>query len=77
MGKFQRNYIPPINDDDREYVLENFDRALKEGWIQVYNQPIIRAANGKVSDEEALARWCDPIIGVMEAEWLAIKGTEM
>lgn len=68
MGKFQRNYIPPINEDDREYVLENFERAMKEGWIQVYNQPIIRGANGKVSDEEALARWCDPIIGVMEAE---------
>ena len=47
------------------------------GQISENNQPIIRAANGKVSDEEALARWCDPIIGVMEAEWLAIKGTEM
>lgn len=68
MGKYQRNYVPPINEDDRAYVLENFDRALAEGWIQVYNQPIIRAANGKVSDEEALARWCDPIIGVLEPE---------
>ena len=68
MGKYQRDYVAPINEDDREYVLENFDRALEEGWIQVYNQPIIRAANGKVSDEEALARWCDPVIGVLDAE---------
>ncbi len=68
MGNFQRDYIAPINEDDREYVLENFDRALREGWIQVYNQPIVRAANGMVSDEEALARWCDPVIGVMDAE---------
>ena len=49
----------------RHYVLDNFDRALREGWIQVYYQPIIRAANGRVCDEEALARWVDPERGLL------------
>ncbi len=49
----------------RRYVIENFDRALSEGWIQVYYQPIIRAANGRVCDEEALVRWIDPERGMM------------
>ncbi len=49
----------------RQYVLENLDTAIRRGWIQVYYQPIVRSANGRVSDEEALARWIDPIMGFM------------
>ena len=49
----------------RNYVLENLDRALEEHWISVYYQPIVRASNGKVCDEEALARWTDPERGVL------------
>ena len=52
------------NDIDKyQYVIENLDRAISEKWIQVYYQPIIRAANGRVCDEEALARWIDPVKG--------------
>ena len=47
----------------RLYVLANLDRALDEGWIQVYYQPIVRAVSGKVCDEEALSRWLDPELG--------------
>ena len=49
----------------REYIVENLDRALKEKWIQVYYQPIVRAVNGRVCDEEALARWIDPEFGFL------------
>jgi len=42
------------------YVLENFERALDEGWIKVLYQPIIRVVTGEVCDAEALARWVDP-----------------
>ena len=49
----------------RQYILENLDRALEERWIKVYYQPIIRNANGQVSDEEALARWIDPDRGLL------------
>ena len=44
----------------RQYIIDHLDQAIAENWIQVYYQPIIRAANGRVCDEEALARWIDP-----------------
>ena len=49
----------------RQYILTNLDRALEERWIQVYYQPIVRAVNGRVCDEEALARWIDPEKGFL------------
>ena len=51
--------------DDYRYIIANIDRALNEGWIKVYYQPIIRAADGKVCDEEALSRWIDPVKGFL------------
>ena len=47
-------------EEKRQYVIENLDKAIADDWIKVYYQPIVRAANGRVSDEEALARWMDP-----------------
>ena len=47
------------------YIIHNVDRALAEGWVQVYYQPIVRTADGKVCDEEALARWIDPVHGFL------------
>ena len=52
-------------DLKRRYVLDNLDRALQENWITAYYQPIIRAANDKVCDEEALVRWIDPEKGML------------
>ena len=49
----------------RQYIVENFDRALEEKWIQVYLQPITRAINEQVCDVEALARWIDPEKGIL------------
>lgn len=54
--------------EERQYIIDNLDRALTEGWIHVYHQPIVRAANGRVSDEEALARWIDPEIGFLRPD---------
>ena len=50
-------------NDNKQYILDNLDKALQEGWITAYYQPIIRAVNGRVCDEEALARWIDPVKG--------------
>ncbi len=47
------------------YIIQNVDRAIEEGWIKVYYQPIVRALNGTVCDEEALARWIDPELGFL------------
>lgn len=49
----------------RQYIVENFDNAIKNQWIQVYLQPITRAVNEKVCDVEALARWIDPKKGIL------------
>ncbi|MBQ7507667.1 MAG: EAL domain-containing protein [Lachnospiraceae bacterium] len=51
--------------ENRQYIIDNIDRALEEKWIKVYHQPIVRTANFRVSDEEALARWIDPVKGFM------------
>ncbi len=57
--------IPASPADERSYIIENLDRALRERWIQVYYQPIIRSANGLICDEEALSRWLDPVRGML------------
>jgi diguanylate cyclase (GGDEF)-like protein len=51
--------------EDRQYVVENIDKAIKEGWIKVYYQAIVRTVNGRVCAEEALSRWVDPVKGFL------------
>ena len=51
--------------ENKQYILETLDEALSKNWIHVYYQPIMRAVNGKVCDEEALARWIDPVKGFL------------
>ena len=52
-------------EEKQQYIIANLDKAIAERWIKVYYQPIIRAVNGRVCDEEALARWIDPVKGFM------------
>lgn len=47
------------------YIIENIDRAIEKKWIVPYYQAVVRATNGKVCDEEALARWIDPEKGML------------
>lgn len=49
----------------RQHIIDNLDKALSEKWIKVYYQPIVRAISGKVCEEEALARWIDPVKGMI------------
>ncbi|MCR4989969.1 MAG: EAL domain-containing protein [Lachnospiraceae bacterium] len=50
---------------NRQYIVENIDRAISENWITAFYQPIVRATSRKVCDEEALARWIDPEKGML------------
>ncbi len=52
-------------EERQQYIIANLDKAISERWIKVYYQPIVRAVNGRVCDEEALARWIDPVKGFM------------
>ena len=47
------------------YIIDHLDQAIAEGWVKAYYQPIIRSANGRVCDFEALARWIDPVMGFL------------
>ena len=55
-------------DDKRDYILGHFSQALDERWIEVYYQPIMRAMTGLICNEEALARWVDPVKGMILPE---------
>ena len=69
-------------EENHHYIIETLNKAISERWITVYYQPIVRAVNSKVCDEEALARWVDPVKGflspadfipILEAEKLIYK----
>ena len=49
----------------RRYVLDHYEEALRNKWIQAWCQPIVRVATGETCDVEALARWIDPTEGVV------------
>ena len=57
-------------DDDTQfrhnrYVVENFFKAMNNGWIKVYYQGLMRLETGAGMGFEALARWKDPIKGMI------------
>ncbi|MCR5453104.1 MAG: EAL domain-containing protein [Lachnospiraceae bacterium] len=49
----------------QDYVLENIDNAVENGWIKVYYQPVIRTISRELCGLEALARWDDPRHGLL------------
>ena len=49
----------------RQYVLNNIDRVVKEGFIKVYYQPVVWTDDGRLCGCEALARWDDPEMGFL------------
>ncbi len=51
----------------RSYIQTHFERALRNGWIQVYYQTMIRLETGKVAACEALSRWLDPELGELDS----------
>ena len=64
-------------EENHRYIIENLNKAIAERWITVYYQPIVRAVNGKVCDEEALARWIDPVKGFLSpADFIPILEEE-
>ena len=54
-----------ILEDTASYVLSHFERALSEGWITVYYQPVVRSMTGMLCGVEALCRWMDPQYGML------------
>jgi len=50
---------------DRNYILDNVERAVSEGWIRPYYQPVVRTVSGYLCGVEGLARWIDPEYGFL------------
>ncbi|MBQ9360598.1 MAG: EAL domain-containing protein [Lachnospiraceae bacterium] len=56
--------LRPTGDDLKKYILDNLDRAISEGWITAYYQPVARTLTNEICGMEALARWIDPEYGM-------------
>ena len=50
---------------DEQYIVENFESALESGYVKAYYQPVIRTLTQKICSVEALARWQDPVVGLL------------
>ena len=51
--------------DKTEYILSHVDRALIDGSIQVYYQPVVRTMTRELASFEALVRWQDKRYGMI------------
>ena len=49
----------------RQYVLNNLKKAVDNGYIKVFYQPVLWSEDGTLAGCEALARWIDPDLGFM------------
>ncbi|MBR3316827.1 MAG: EAL domain-containing protein [Atopobiaceae bacterium] len=48
-----------------KYLVSHLDKALEEGWLQVFYQPIMWSSTQKLCNMEALSRWVDPVYGML------------
>ena len=55
----------PEGRELKKYIAGNLDRAISEGWIKVFYQPVVRTLTGDVCGMEALSRWDDPDFGML------------
>ena len=51
--------------NQKQYIINNIDLAIEKGYIKVFYQPVVWAENGKLCGVEALARWQDPVFGLL------------
>lgn len=49
----------------QQYVVDHIDEAIKNNYIHVYYQPVIRCSTGEICGYEALVRWIDPTVGFL------------
>ena len=49
----------------QHYIIDNFDEALKNHWIRVFYQGIVRTKTERITLLESLARWNDPNLGAI------------
>lgn len=52
----------------QRYIVENFYKAIKNGYIKVFYQSFMRVETGNGTGFEALARWLDPQKGLIRPD---------
>ncbi|MCR4911039.1 MAG: EAL domain-containing protein [Bacilli bacterium] len=64
---FYAEYDKKMHDEYHysQYVINNLDNAIKNGYIKPFYQPIVSSSDHKVCGVEALARWIDPVKGMI------------
>ena len=68
---WQNSFVPEYDERVskeyrlRQYILNNVEKAVREGYIQVFYQPVVWAEDGTIAGCEALARWIDPEMGFL------------
>ncbi len=60
---FDRDMVREL--EEVRYIIRHLDQAIRDRWIRAYYQPIIRAEDGMICEEEALSRWIDPVRGLL------------
>ncbi|MBQ9332962.1 MAG: bifunctional diguanylate cyclase/phosphodiesterase [Lachnospiraceae bacterium] len=77
-NKFNFNYKEYDADVDqkfheRQYIVNNIDNAINNGYIRPYYQPVVWADSRQFCGSEALARWIDPTYGFLSpAEFIPV-----
>ena len=49
----------------QQYVVDHIEEAIQKEYIKVFYQPVIRVKTGEICGYEALVRWIDPNIGML------------
>ncbi len=49
----------------QQYVVDHIEEAIREEYIKVFYQPVIRVKTGEICGYEALVRWNDPGFGML------------
>ncbi|KIR03859.1 hypothetical protein P261_02674 [Lachnospiraceae bacterium TWA4] len=52
----------------QSYILEQFDQAIAQGWIEPTYQPIIRVISNTICGTQMIARWKDNKYGIISSD---------
>ena len=56
---------PTKNSELERYIVEHLHEAIEKNYIKPYFQPVIRTVSRQLCGMEALARWEDPVWGLL------------
>ncbi len=54
-----------VKTEQRKYVCDHIDEAIRNKWIKVFYQPVIDSRDKSLVAMEALTRWEDPLYGFL------------